>query len=520
MKQRSIFLLALLPLLLASPASANPFAEAMNRLAQEDVIGARPMVVQYELDHPNSAQAHLLRSRLHFLDNDFAQALESLNAVRSTDENGLLEGWERFEALVESTWDATRAMKQVPATSGHFIFHVTPGQDEVLLPYAEEALEKARKAYEEIFGTSKHTDPVHVHFYPKIETLAAVSSLKVTEIQNSGTIALCKYNRLMVTSPRDLLYGYNWLDTLAHEYIHYVISKRNEDTVPIWIHEGLAKFFENRWREPHDNHLEASSQDLLAKGLKDNALISFEAMSPSMAKLPTQEATGLAFAEVFTVMQYIKNKVGVTGIRVMLDEMKDGKSDREAVSTALGVPFSQFEKEWKKWLKTLDLTPLATRHKSRLYFKNKNQSSDELESIGEEEAEKYTYLGDLLRARERYLAASKEYEKAAAIVGETSPVIQSKRAATYLSLEQPMKALEAVKPPLSFHPDYVLLRLYQGRAHLALEQFEDAVTALEKAVRLNPFDAEAHARLVEAYKGVGNKQGMVREQEALRLVDR
>ena len=40
----------------------------------------------------------------------------------------------------------------------------------------------------------------------------------------SGTIAICKYNKLMFTSPKAMLRGYEWLDTLSHEYVHFVIS--------------------------------------------------------------------------------------------------------------------------------------------------------------------------------------------------------------------------------------------------------------------------------------------------------
>ena len=323
----------------------------------------------------------------------------------------------------------------------------------------------------------------------------------------------------MITSPRDLLYGYDWLDTLAHEYIHYVISKRNGNTVPIWIHEGLAKFFENRWREEEDASLRPSSQDLLAKALQSKDLIPFEAMRPSMAKLPTQEDTALAFAEVFTVMDFMKEKVGIEGIRKMLDALKDGDTDREAMEQAMGTSFSTFEKDWKAWLAKQPLADLPVKHRSRLYFKNKNQSTDELEEIGEKQAQDFVYLGDLLRARKRLLAASKEYEKAVAIVGSTSPIIQAKLATTLLALERPKDALDAVTPPLSFHPKYVLLRLNQGKALLALGRNEEAATALEKAVRINPFDVDIHERLLEALIGLGDEKRAQRERKAIDILN-
>ena len=50
----------------------------------------------------------------------------------------------------------------------------------------------------------------------------------------------------MVTSPKAVVRGYDWLDTLAHEYVHFVVGNASKNTVPIWMHEGLAKYLESR----------------------------------------------------------------------------------------------------------------------------------------------------------------------------------------------------------------------------------------------------------------------------------
>ncbi|SVC79051.1 uncharacterized protein METZ01_LOCUS331905, partial [marine metagenome] len=33
------------------------------------------------------------------------------------------------------------------------------------------------------------------------------------DIATSGTVALCKYNRIMIISPGSLVRGYNWMDS-------------------------------------------------------------------------------------------------------------------------------------------------------------------------------------------------------------------------------------------------------------------------------------------------------------------
>ena len=63
------------------------------------------------------------------------------------------------------------------------------------------------------------------------------TSLTIRQIETSGTIAVCKYHRLMIISPLAAASGYSWADTLAHEFIHLVIQK-SRNTVPIWLHEA------------------------------------------------------------------------------------------------------------------------------------------------------------------------------------------------------------------------------------------------------------------------------------------
>jgi tetratricopeptide (TPR) repeat protein len=501
----------------AEPAVGGPFWEAMRLMNAELVAEAREHVVELENREPSSANALGARARLLFLEGDFGAAREKLDAARSRpDYNEKVWSW--FSELLEQTWQTTRKLKPFPTSKGHFILMLEPGVDEVLIPYADAALEAAYLAYGEIFGYFP-PEPVPVHVYGKVENLAAVSSLTVKQIQDSGTIALCKYNRLMITSPRDLIFGYDWLDTLAHEYIHYVIIKKSHNTVPIWIHEGLAKFFENRWKESTDAVMSPTSQDFLAKALEDNALIEFAAMSPSMAKLPTQEATALAFAEVFTVAQYLKEKRGIGAVKTLIELMRDGKSDKEAVAEVFGQPFEAFERDWRKYVAGLPLVRLPSSFTTALLFKNRDKSDDELDRLGAEESKKHTYLGDRLRVMKRFVAAQREYERAAEVSGSSSPVIQSKLASTLLELGKAKEALRAVLPALQFYPEYVLLHLYSGKAHLVLTDYPSAVASFERALQLNPFDPDAHEGLLVASEKLGRSDVVAREREALRILD-
>ena len=71
----------------------------------------------------------------------------------------------------------------------------------------------------------------------------------------------------MIVSPKALVRGYPWLDTLTHEYTHYIVSRVSRNSVPIWLHEGLAKFEERRWRGPSGGGLPPAMDNLLSQAL-------------------------------------------------------------------------------------------------------------------------------------------------------------------------------------------------------------------------------------------------------------
>src|SRR6185437_8113113 len=140
------------------------------------------------------------------------------------------------------------------------------------------------------------------------------------------------------------------------------ITRVSRNAAPIWLHEGLAKFEERRWRAPQGDGggLTPTMEHLLAaalagqpdhKGGKARRLITFEEMYPSMAKLPSQEDSALAFAEVYTVVEYLHAKKGWEGVRAVIEGMREGKEDARAVADVMGQSFEDLQRAWRTWLK-------------------------------------------------------------------------------------------------------------------------------------------------------------------------
>jgi tetratricopeptide (TPR) repeat protein len=370
------------------------------------------------------------------------------------------------------------------------VFH-RPGSDQILVPYIVETVGRTLDVVGEDLG-HRLDHPVLVELVPDRAALADMTGLTLEEIETSGVIAVCKYGRLLITSPRATLSGFGWLDTASHELVHMIISEKTHNQVPIWIHEALAKYEDSRWRagEPlYRPGLSPDKESRLAKALRRKTLITFEQMHPSMALLPSREATALAFCEVFTVTQFLLERKGYAGIRGMLDHMKNGDSDMQAISKVYGLNREGFERAWLAWLgrqkyrillgdEMLDV-PTGRRERAasseRTLLKQKDPGLRD-----------FFHLGQLLRARGRTRASVVEYKKA---VDRAGPL----------------------------HAALWLLSDKLGIALMALGFEKQAKDAFTASLRINPNDQEAHLRLGSLLLVKQPYQAWLHFRECLRL---
>jgi tetratricopeptide (TPR) repeat protein len=406
--------------------------------------------------------------------------------------------------IARSTREETKGF--VSQSSEHFVVRTAPGKDEILAPIALRALEDAYRHVSEAFDyRPDHKIPVDVLHDPK--GLASVSTLTVDEIRTSGTIALCKYNRLMITSPKALARGYGWLDTLAHELIHLVISEKSHNNVPIWLHEGLAKYSESLWRDGTAGlALDPASENLLAKATKSGELITFEQMHPSMAKLPSQEDTALAFAEVFTVIEMLHKESGYAKTNKLLLKLRDGLTMDAALVASVGTDLKGLQRKWNRYLRARKFkrTPGAEPRELRFVGDARRRAggadADEAEAALAEakgrKARRYVRLGNLLRERGRLRAATVEYEKARARSPLPSPILGNRLASLYLELKEKEKARGAVQEALKIFPDDPQAHVLMGRIALLEQEWATAKKHYLRTTWENPFHPEVWVGLL------------------------
>lgn len=484
--------------------------EALEHVRAWRIDEAEPIVRRLYAEAPENPLTEALVAQVKLHRGDYGGAVEYFEAAK--------EGGAPPVFLM----DAEAAAQAAVATEGyaehvgeHFIIRYPPGKDGLLVPFAEEALDEALEKIGALLGW-RPTGKVVLELYPTAKTLAAVSALTPEDIETSGTIALCRWSRLMATTPRAVVFGYAWRDTLAHELTHLLIGGASKNTVPIWLHEGLAKFAETAWREKPGLGISVKQQDSLREAAKKDELIPFADMHPSMAKLPSQEAASLAFAEVFTFIEYLVEQKGWPGIRQLLRTMAQGKSDAEAIEVVYGATLEAMERRWKATLPKRPIQRLSGLHVVKgerpIVVKDRADTpDDELHGL-DDVARRHARAADLLFARSRFIAAQRELERAFARSG--SPLVSAKLATLSLANGDLDRAEEAATRSIEAMPELAGPNVTLAEILLRRGKKEAMAAPLSRAIDINPFDPRIHELTIAAGT---DRNAVANAQAALRL---
>lgn len=532
-------LTSLFALLLSSATTQSPTLELLGDqiaacLGREDPVCAEPLVLEMQRQMADSVSAGYCRGVTDFLEGKFADARVSLQKTAGSAHApaGLREHAQQYLDLTISTAEVLDGAKPHKLLGGRVTVWLRPGADEVLLDYIEHVVSRTLPILEQALG-AVGDEPIAIHVYSRSEDLGRVSGLTLEQIRNSGTIALCKYNRVMLTSPQDLVFGYAWADTVAHELTHWFVIKRGGPGVPVWLHEGLARSFEGVWRGRPAALLDRSERQALLAARAKKKFITLARMSPSMALLPTQDETQLAFAEVHHAVGWLLARGGVQESTAgrssdgqagrLVSYFGQGLDENAALQKFSGLTAGQFAAEWKKDLLTVDLREQndpeqQLRRPEKLYFKSAGGTAAVLKSLGGD-ARKFAELGDRLAVAHRPLAASIEYRKAMAAGQSDGPLLPTRLVRVLLDLQKPDEALDYLKPALEAWPEHAPLHILAGRAQLAAGKFREALESLERAAWFNPFDPQLHDLAAQAFQALGETRDAAVSRARQKLVE-
>jgi tetratricopeptide (TPR) repeat protein len=500
-----------------APESGTPggdLSRAVALLQENDLENARKVIEPALASDPGSGVVQAAAGMLRFYEQRYPEAVDHLERAQGEGVGFAAELLELAHAGVDITRDYGRIEGE------HFVVSYPKGKDEVLVPYVLETLEAQRAALERDLGWAP-PGKVTIEILHDTQALSRLSPLTEEEIKTSGTIALCKYNKLMVVSPKALLTGYDWLDTAAHEYVHYVLTRRTHDNAPIWMQEGIAKYEEARWRGSSRAEIHPYAAALLRDAVKRNKLITFAEMHPSMAKLPSQEATALAFAEVATLIEYVQSRGGTPVMTAFLDRVAAGKEADEALAESMGEPFGRLMEAWKRYMAARPLPEGGDRALRRLKFKGDPKhggASSEWSEVPDEKARGFARLGEIMRQHQKWEAARVEYAKAVQRVGLRIGILSDKYALAALAAGKEDEAEAALDQAAQANPSYAAVHVHRARILVKRKRWADAKAALLLANRTDPFDPEIHAGLATVLAALGDKGGASRETRFAQLL--
>jgi tetratricopeptide (TPR) repeat protein len=451
-----------------------------------------------------------LASLTAFYRGDYQEAQKLMKSALSL--GGEDEKKKGFALFFEETIGVVAPFKKYESL--HFSITLDEKQDAILADYLMDTLEKTYQIMAEKYGFQSK-ERIRIEVFPDAKTFSFASTLSARDIEVTGAVGLAKFNKLMVLSPKALVYGYRWLDAISHEFMHYLIVRMTANKAPIWFHEGLAKYEEAEWRNG-SSYFSSLYQTLLARGLAEGKLITFARMEPSLIKLETPEDVQLAYAQASLAIDFIISKVGHEGLKRIMKRMATSRERgaSEAIQEILGLRFDEFENQWKEYLASKGLKEVGGVHVRRYKIKEGRADEERLDmsEIKSMVSRNRTHLGDLLSERGRREAAAMEYRRALADANESVPIL-NRLSNVLISLGKDEEALEMLKRAQELSPDHPNIYTHMGKIYLKFKDYQKAEDAFQASLQINPFNPEMHLGLATALEMMGNKAAGQKERE-------
>lgn len=493
--KRGLYLIALLLAVLCVGAAPVPTAHTAPRqrdwivriadaITELDVNQARKLLAATDDD---SQAVAFLRARLavYLGDCDSAAAILSAPRFANTPEGVALGQVARGCAGVVAGSVLIQDKKK-----GVWL-RLQDSADKVLAPYIIDIAARARTRIEHDLGV-KLPRPLRIILVRDLFSLSAVSGLPVKAAETTGTVAVARWGRVNIISPRATPMGYPWEDTIAHEITHLALSRATRDHAPLWLQEGIAKREETRWRPPHPFDRTPDPDREARDALLSGHSVGITKLGSSIAMLPTPEAASIAFAEVTSFMGYWIDQNGVPGLHLLLLDLKglgEGSADA-AMRSVTGEPLAVWIRRWQDNL----------RHRSDLSAKRPAPHGEEPDENAGKDLVRRVRLGDLLFNRGHSAAAAKELSPAVPEAGKVAAV-RWRAARALLGSGQP----DAARKALGGISDVTMLNGpwfgIDGRMQRSAGHPHQAEQAFELGISADPLSEEAACEGVTAPRG-------------------
>jgi hypothetical protein len=226
--------------------------------------------------------------------------------------------------------------------------------DRALTPLLVQTVVRARDALTRDLGVT-WPKPTRITVVRDLMSLSAMTGLAKEAAMTTGTVAVAKWGRVTLLSPRASRHGYAWRDTVAHELTHLAVTRATADRAPLWLQEGVAKREEVRWRDPGPFDDRPPVDAVVEKGIDLKLDLPLDQLGPSIAMLPSADAAMVAFAEVTSFVRYLVDSQPPGTLPRLFVELRAGKANGsgavdEALRAATGDDLKAWDVKWRAHL--------------------------------------------------------------------------------------------------------------------------------------------------------------------------
>jgi hypothetical protein len=332
----------------AMPASSSAQGDGPKRA--RDLIASMDLEAAGQLlagEDPDAPRVALERARLaiYEMDCDAATVILARPDVQRIDDGATLadiaHGCSRATAAVTTNRDEALGI-DVQWQDEH---------DAPLAPLLSETVALAREMLSRDLGVD-WPRPTRIVVVRDSLSLSAMTGLPYASAKTTGTVAVAKWGRVTLVSPRATPHGYMWRDTVVHELTHLAVTRASGDRAPLWLQEGVAKYEESRWRpaQPFDDWPPADA--VARRGIDSGHGYALDKLGPSIAMLPTAEAATVAFAEVTSFVRFYLKREGDGALPKLLRTIKDAPDASAALVAASGADIKAWDIRWRAYLAT------------------------------------------------------------------------------------------------------------------------------------------------------------------------
>jgi Tfp pilus assembly protein PilF len=224
--------------------------------------------------------------------------------------------------------------------SEHFKVNMSEKDGQILWPYLEPLLEESWDTLTMKYGFEPE-GPILIQVFENSQDFA-VRSVGLPDI--GPLVGICFGKVITLISPDTL--SANWQEIAWHEFAHVVTLQMTGNKMPRWLSEGISV-----WEEREGRPYWGRSQGLdLVRAFEQEKLLSFEDLDKGFSGAQNSADLNFAYFQSYLVVDYIAREYGFEGLRELVLQYDDIKSDTERFREAFDVSLAEFDSGFLNWV--------------------------------------------------------------------------------------------------------------------------------------------------------------------------